>query len=76
MVTIDTLRADHLGCYGYSKIATPNLDRLAGQGVLFENAVAPDAFNPAVSRQHVHGNQSKCSSGTGHGWICLGRFYT
>ena len=28
-------------CYGYSKIETPNLDRLARQGVLFENAVAP-----------------------------------
>jgi arylsulfatase A-like enzyme/Flp pilus assembly protein TadD len=41
LVTIDTLRADRLGCYGYSQIATPNLDRLAHQGVLFENASAP-----------------------------------
>jgi len=41
LVTIDTLRADRLGCYGYSKIETPNLDRIARQGVLFENAVAP-----------------------------------
>jgi arylsulfatase A-like enzyme/Tfp pilus assembly protein PilF len=40
-VTIDTLRADHLGCYGYSKIETPDLDRIAQQGVLFENASAP-----------------------------------
>jgi choline-sulfatase len=40
LVTIDTLRADRLGCYGYSKIETPNLDRLAQKGVLFENAVA------------------------------------
>jgi choline-sulfatase len=41
LVTIDTLRADRLGCYGYSQIETPNLDRIARQGALFENAVAP-----------------------------------
>ena len=41
LVTIDTLRPDRLGCYGYSKIETPNLDRVARQGVLFENASAP-----------------------------------
>src|SRR5215471_7531266 len=41
LVTIDTLRADRLGCYGYSKIETPNLDKIARQGVLFESAVAP-----------------------------------
>jgi arylsulfatase A-like enzyme/Flp pilus assembly protein TadD len=41
LVTIDTLRADRLGCYGYSQIETPNLDKIARQGVLFENAVAP-----------------------------------
>ena len=41
LVTIDTLRADHLGCYGYSGIETPNLDALARQGVLFENGSAP-----------------------------------
>ncbi len=40
LVTIDTLRADRLGCYGYSQIETPNLDKLAQRGVLFENAVA------------------------------------
>lgn len=40
LVTIDTQRADRLGCYGYSKIETPNLDRLAQRGALFENAIA------------------------------------
>ncbi len=39
VVTIDTLRADRLGCYGYARIETPNLDALARKGVLFENAV-------------------------------------
>src|SRR5256714_5864534 len=40
LVTIDTLRADHLGCYGYRNIQTPNIDALAAAGVRFENAFA------------------------------------
>src|SRR5437867_320578 len=46
LVTIDTLRADRLGCYGYPKNLTPNLDRIAGNGVLFENAVAQAPSTP------------------------------
>lgn len=38
LVTIDTLRADHIGCYGDKEIKTPNLDALAREGVLFANA--------------------------------------
>ena len=38
LVTVDTLRADRLGAYGYRQTETPNLDRVAQQGVLFENA--------------------------------------
>ncbi len=38
LITIDTLRPDHLSCYGYRAIATPAIDRLAGEGVLFEHA--------------------------------------
>src|SRR5512141_1318813 len=40
LVTIDTLRPDRLGCYGYKSIETPNLDRLAQRGTLSENAVS------------------------------------
>src|ERR1700730_18966596 len=39
IVTIDTLRADHLGCYGNRDVATPNIDRLANEGVLADQAV-------------------------------------
>lgn len=39
-VTLDTVRADHLHCYGNAKIKTPTIDALAGRGVLFERAVA------------------------------------
>lgn len=40
IVTLDTTRADRLGCYGYTRIATPHLDALARTGVLFEQAHA------------------------------------
>lgn len=39
-VTIDTLRADHLGCYGYGRPTSPELDRLAAAGTVFENGWA------------------------------------
>ena len=35
IIIIDTLRADHLSCYGYKQIKTPNLDELAKNGMLF-----------------------------------------
>jgi choline-sulfatase len=38
LISIDTLRADHLPAYGYTKIRTPNIDALAAGGVLFEHA--------------------------------------
>ncbi len=41
VITIDTLRADHLGCYGYKLIRTPNIDALAAQSVRFERAYTP-----------------------------------
>jgi len=40
LISIDTLRADRLSAYGYTKIRTPNIDALAADGVLFENAYA------------------------------------
>lgn len=41
LITIDTLRADHLGCYGYFRETSPGIDALAGEGILFERAYAP-----------------------------------
>ena len=46
VVTIDTLRADRLHCYGYQRIETPTLDSLAAGGALFEHAVAQVPLTP------------------------------
>ncbi len=41
LISIDTLRPDHMGCYGYDKDTTPRLDALAKEGVLFQDVFAP-----------------------------------
>ncbi len=44
LISLDTVRADHLSTYGYPRPTTPHIDRLAGQGVLFENAFSPASW--------------------------------
>ena len=40
---LDTLRPDHLGCYGYHRNTSPNIDRIAAEGVRFDNYYCSDA---------------------------------
>src|SRR5579864_4493620 len=44
LIIVDALRADHLSAYGYGRSTSPNLDRIASKGVLFENAIAPSSW--------------------------------
>ena len=47
---VDTLRADHLGCYGYARPTSPRIDRFAADAVLFENGRAQSSWTkPAVA---------------------------
>lgn len=39
LISIDNLRADHLGCYGYNRNTTPNIDKLAEKGIIFTNVI-------------------------------------
>ena len=41
LITLDTTRADHLGCYGHESIETPHIDRLAAAGSLYERCYTP-----------------------------------
>jgi arylsulfatase len=50
LIAIDSLRADHLSCYGYDRDTTPALDALAAQGVRFENAFTAA---PAILQSNV-----------------------
>jgi choline-sulfatase len=50
LITIDTLRADHVGCYGYKQVETPALDALAGDGVRFAQAFT---HSPITNTSHT-----------------------
>lgn len=62
LVSIDTLRADHLGAYGYGKPTSPHIDRLAEQGITFTRTSAPapstllshaSIFTSRIPQQHA-----------------------
>jgi len=46
LLTVDELRPDHLSCYGYDRIRTPNIDTLAREGVLFETCISTSVLTP------------------------------
>src|SRR5207244_8197726 len=50
LVTIDTLRADHVHCYGSNKVQTPALDTLAKNGIRFSQAFTP---SPITNTSHT-----------------------
>ncbi len=68
LISIDTCRADYLGCYGYEKNTTPNIDAVAAEGTLFEFAYSPVPYTrPAHAtmltgttplRHNIHDNWS------------------
>jgi len=50
LITIDTLRADHVGCYGYKQVETPALDAIAADGVRFTQAFT---HSPITNTSHI-----------------------
>jgi len=50
LIVIDTLRQDHLGCYGYHRNTSPNIDSLAASGIVFKNVQAQSSWTlPAMA---------------------------
>ena len=41
LIAVDTLRADHLSCYGFEHLTSPHIDKLASQGLVFDEMIAP-----------------------------------
>jgi arylsulfatase A-like enzyme len=72
LIVVDTLRADHLSGYGYARPTSPNIDRLAGNGLLFKNAVSASSWTlPSHGSMltglypHSHGAEAEGNLGTG-----------
>ncbi|MFM7322913.1 MAG: sulfatase [Armatimonadota bacterium] len=62
LIAIDSLRADHMSCYGYPRLTTPVLDRFAAQGTLFERNYSPhipttSAYSSMLTGQDVFTTQ-------------------
>jgi len=68
-IDIDTLRPDHLGCYGYHRGTSPNINRLASEGVRFENCYVSDS--PCLpSRAALYSGQCGIRNGAiNHGGV-------
>jgi arylsulfatase A-like enzyme len=62
LIALDTVRADHMGCYGYHRNTTPYLDAIAQQSVLFERYIATTipthpSFTSVVTGLDAYGHQ-------------------
>jgi len=55
LISLDEVRPDHLSCYGYDRIRTPNIDSIAENGVLFEECVAAACFTPLCMASVITG---------------------
>jgi arylsulfatase len=70
IVVLDSLRADHLGCYGYSRSTSPFIDSLAAQGVTFTRAMAPSSYTRESVSALFTGLPPSLSP-TGTGWFSI-----
>ena len=54
LITVDTLRVDHLGCYGHFRPVSPRIDRLAESGLVFERAISQASWTlPSIASLHT-----------------------
>lgn len=68
LYVVDTLRADHLGCYGYPRPTSPNVDALAAESLLFEDAIAQASWTTPSTASILTGRDP-----LGHGALELGQ---
>ena len=70
ILDLDTLRPDHLGCYGYHRNTSPNIDRIAADGVRFDNYYTSDAPCLPSRAALVSGMFGIHNGAVGHGGTC------
>lgn len=75
-IDIDTLRPDHMGCYGYARNTTPNLDAIAREGVRFDRMYCSDAPCLPSRAALVTGMFGIRNGAVGHGGTCADRRLT
>ena len=68
LITIDTLRADHLSCYGYPRKTSPNIDKIAEKGIIFKNSIAPSSWT-APSMVSLFTSVYPINHGVIHGFV-------
>jgi len=72
LITVDTLRADHLHCYGQPLPTSPNIDRLAARSVVFDRAIAASGYTgPAHSAIMTSKYPRRNSMGFSNAWLAL-----
>ena len=69
-IVMDTVRADHLSCYGYDRNTTPNIDKIASEGILYENAIANGPWTlPSHASMFTGMIPSKHGADAEHYWL-------
>ncbi|HHQ44996.1 MAG TPA: hypothetical protein ENN13_02550 [Candidatus Altiarchaeales archaeon] len=72
LITVDTLRADHLGVYGYGRNTSPNIDEFSRSAVVFRNAVTPMPTTSPAHASILTGNYPARHGVLTNGWILGG----
>jgi arylsulfatase A-like enzyme len=67
VITVDALRADRLGCYGYAKPTSPNIDQLMSESLLFERAWTPEPLTGPAMCSMVTGLEPHIHAATRNG---------
>lgn len=65
LIVIDALRADHLGCYGYSRDTSPEIDKLAKEGIIFKNMLAQSSWTKPATASILTGLYPKSHGASG-----------
>ncbi|CAM3900456.1 MULTISPECIES: sulfatase-like hydrolase/transferase [Paenibacillus] len=72
LLDLDSMRPDHLGCYGYARNTSPHIDRIAAEGIKFDNYYTSDAPCFPSRTALMTGRFGIHNGVVGHGGRCSG----